>query len=720
MIKLIEAALPTAEVNIHTLSEKKLAPGHPANLHLWWGRSPIGSARTALAASLIDAPESVDALKSLLTRAVNGELPEFGEKPTVFDPFCGYGGIPLAAQELGLPAIASDLNPAAVLLTKAAAEIPAMFANRRPVHPGALDGQYRGTEGLAADAAYYGRLLREKAWEKLKGLYPNEPDGTPSAWIWVRTVKCPNPACGCVMPLAGSYLLYSVGKTDVWAEPVPREGGVEFVIREGQCPEEAKSGRLAPQGAVFRCPCCGSLTTDEYVRQAGQRREIGSQMMAVVLERENGTAYLAPSDAQLRAAAVPIPEDIPPGEMPAHTQHFTPAGYGFTNYTDLFTPRQLTLLTTLCDLLPEIQYKAASDALAAGMSESGGPLASGGTGAFAYGQAVGVCLALAVDRLTDTNSACCTWREKRRSYRSTFGRQVIPMAWTFAEGNPFFGTTRNFDFIVKSVAESIRKLSCGSEVRVSQQDARTAAFPKNVLVCTELPYYKKIAYAQLSDFFYIWLRKSLKPVYPELFNPMVTNKDELSTCCQDAQAYEAQMREVLVRLAQCADGNYPQLFFFEFHKADEAALANESAAAPTPWETLIGSMLHAGYEVTAVWPMRSAAASESADGIRVLIVTRVRERSEQTTRRNFAAELKKEFPAVFERMLCAGVDASDEKIVGIGAGLSLFTRYKKVLNASGTEMDIHDALTLIYRETIGFLTQREAAGEPDAADSEEV
>ena len=293
------------------------------------------------------------------------------------------------------------------------------------------------------------------------------------------------------------------------------------------------------------------------------------------------------------------------------------------------------------------------------------------------------------------------------------------MAWTYAEGNPFFGSTRNFAFVVKSVSESVRKLSCGSEVCVSQQDARMAVFPQNCIVCTELPYYKKIAYAQLSDYFYIWLRKSLKAVYPELFNPMVTSKDELSTCNQDARAYEAQMQDVLDRLAKCADRDYPQLFFFEFHKGDELALANGNNGTASPFETLIGSMLHAGYEITAVWPMRSAAASEKADGTRVLIAARVHDKTEQTTRRGFAAALKREFPMVFERMLCAGVDVSDEKIVGIGAGLSLFTRYKKVLNASGSGMKIHDALELIYQEILGYLREKNADSEADTVQLEE-
>ena len=295
MKKLIEAALPLTEINAKTLREKKLAPGHPAHLHLWWGRSPISSVQSALAASLIDAPESDEELKSRLARVQSGEVPEFGKKPTILDPFCGFGGVALAAQSLGLPAVASDLNSVAVMLTKAATEIPAKFANVSPVNHSALRKQYFGTEGLAEDVAYYGNLLREKAWEKLKDIYPNEQEGTPSAWIWARTVKCPNPACGCTMPLASSFILCSKGTNEIWAEPVLQDGAVHFELQHGCCPKEKMSNKVGSQGAVFRCPACGSLTTDAYVKQMGSSHKLGAQMMAISLETEDGIKYIAPS-----------------------------------------------------------------------------------------------------------------------------------------------------------------------------------------------------------------------------------------------------------------------------------------------------------------------------------------------------------------------------------------------------------------------------------------
>ena len=728
MKKLIEVALPLTEINAKTFREKNLAPGHPANLHLWWGRSPISSVQSALAASIMDAPESDEELLERLDRVQSGTYTEFGKKPTIFDPFCGFGGVPLAAQSLGLPVIAGDLNPVAVMLTKAVTEIPARFYGCHPVNRTSIQKNYSGTEGLAEDVAYYGNWMREKAYEKLKSIYPTEPEGNPSAWIWVRTVKCPNPACGCQMPLASSYILCSKGNEDIWAEPVAQNGSIRFELKTGSCPKEHKSNKIGSHGAVFRCPVCGSLTTDAYVKQMGQAHRIDAQMMAIVLETEGGNRYIAPNERQRFAANVPIPEDIPPGEIPNNPHWFTPPGFGFNNYADLFSPRQLTVLTTFCDLLCEVQIKAASDALAAGMSPDGGSLSQGGKGALAYGQAISVYLAFVIDKIADANSTICSWRTTGGSLRNTFGRQAIPMSWTYAEGNPFSNITGNFTTALKNVVTTIKNISCGSAAEVRQWDARTEAFSQNIMVCTEIPYYKAIGYASLSDFFYIWMRKSLKPVFPELFNPMVTNKDELSTCGQyegkDAaeckQTYEAQLRDILNRLSQCADNSYPQLLFFEYHKMDEEALAAMSDSTnPTPWETMLNSMMQAEYAVTAVWPMRSSPVSEKADGTRILIVARAGVRNGQITRRGFVANLKRDLPAVLDRLFCSGVDDFDRRIVGIGGGLSIFTKYRKVLNADGSNMSIHDALQIIYQEVIEYIAKQEADGDSENALLEE-
>ena len=712
MKKLIETALPLSSINARTISERTSASGHPANMHMWWGRSPHYSSVAALTASMVDAPEGVDELKTRLERMERGEYTEFGDKPIIFDPFSGYGGIPLAAQTLDFPVVAGDLNPVAAMLTKATTEISALFSNRRPVNPYSLIKEYRGAEGLAEDVQFYGEWLEQKAQERLRELYPNEPEGKPAAWIWARTVKCPNPACGCRMPMASSFIINGKAGREAWAEPIAEEGKIRFHLRTGKCPKEKETNKYGSYGAKFICPACGEITTDAYVKEQGLKHELGAQLMAMVIDTPNGKIYKEPNQVQESAALVPIPEDIPQGDIPDNAHWFGPPGFGITEYTDLFSPRQLTMLTTFCELLKELQDKVASDALAAGMSQEGGSLAAGGNCALAYGQAISIYLAFVIDKMADRNSTVCSWNSSGGNPRATFGRQAIPMVWNYAEGNPFSSITGNFKTSLKNVVASIAELPCGSRVDVYQGDAATVTYPENCMVCTELPYYKAIGYAHLSDFFYIWMRRSLKGVFPDLFNQMVTSKEELSTVGQFYgrdlkecnQEYEAKMLRVLEKLYQASSKEYPALLFYEFHKADAIALtATSENLEASPWEIMVTNMLKVGFEITAVWPMRSEAFSEKADGTRILIVARKAEKTEQTTRRSFINTMKRELPGKLDVLYSAGVDDCDKEIAGMGCGLSLFTRYKRIMNADGSDMNVHDALQLIYQELINYL-----------------
>lgn len=729
MEKLIEVTLPLSEINERTIHEKKGAVGHPANLHLWWGRSPIDSVQAALTAMMIDAPESTDELHERLNRILNGGYTELGSKPTLFDPFTGFGGIAIAAQRLGLPVFAGDLNPIAVLLTKAASEIPAKFAGRSPINQLSLKKSYAGSNGLAEDIAYYGEWLRQKAYERLKDFYPHEPDGIPAAWIWARTVKCPNPACGCTMPLVSSYIISSKDKEDVWAEPVLQENKVRFEVKTGKCPDDRKSNKIGSNGAVFRCPVCGCLTTDSYVKQMGMDHQIGAQMMAIVLETKNGKQYISPTEAQERAAETAIPADIPPGEIPDNLHWFSPPGFGMKSFTDLFSVRQLTALVTFSDLLVEVQNKVASDALAAGMAPTGGSLAEGGTGALAYGQAITVYLAFVIDKIADAGSTICSWRTSGGGFRNTFGRQSIPMVWTFAEGNPFSSITGNFAASLKQVVAAVKGLTNSSPVEVFQWDACEVDCPKNAVICTEIPYYKAIDYARLSDFFYIWMRKSLKSVYPELFSQMVTSKNELSTTAQYYEAdasecdriYEEKMQAMFSRWSRNASRDYPHILFFEYHKADEEVLYAEPGAVGNraPLETLISGLLQAGFSVNAIWPMRTAPVSEKADGVRVAIVVRRIDKDSQITRRGFVSALKRELPTVLDRMYSGGIDSFDQMIIGLGGGLSLFSQHKRIINANGTDMSVRDALQIIGQEVKEYIIKNTADSETSDAVPEE-
>ena len=417
MKKTIESTLPLKGIQSADAGERAGSAGHPANMHIWWGRTPIASTALILKAALLD-----DDPASEVPIAERLREPVQVKGVTVFDPFAGFGGIPLAAQQLGLRSVSGDLNPVAVMLNKAATEIPERFAGMGPVHDHADLAGGSGAAGLADDVLFYGKRLMKKARERLAPLYPPQNGQDVRTWLWTRTVRCPNPACGCEIPLASSFVLCSKAGEEVWAEPCYEGKTLRFRIRSGPCPEGKRTGKFPGQGARFRCPACGTITEDAYVKERGRAHQIGSALMAVLTE-ENGSRIFREADPeQIRAAALPAPEAVPIGTIPQNAHWFSPPGFGFTDYADLFTHRQMTMLLCFSDLLKEAQDKAASDALAAGLCPSGGQLSQGGSGALAYGQAIGIYLALLVDMLADHNSTVCSWDPGSFRIRNTFRR----------------------------------------------------------------------------------------------------------------------------------------------------------------------------------------------------------------------------------------------------------------------------------------------------------
>ena len=743
MNKIIETALPLTEINDPTIREKAGKVGHPANLHMWWGRSPEASSLAALSAAVMDYSEETSSEDiTLLEKVTSGDkdslkmmrsrLKGRGALPIVWDAFAGFGGIPIAAGKLGLKASANDLNPVAVMLTRAAVDIPARFASLRPVHPGPAGRVvYSGAEGLAEDVRFYGDWLEDQALKRLAGTYPQTAGGEiPFAWLWVRTVKCPNPACSCRIPLGSSYVLSRSKTSQHWAEPVAKDSKICFEIHDGCCPADKESNKIGNNGAKFCCPVCGEITTDEYIKKMGAAHELGRERMAFVTNAGGVKSFHVPDEIQKTTADVKMPEDIPSGAIPANAHWFSPPGFGLTEYADLFTPRQMLMLSTFSDLVREAQDMAASAALAAGMNESGGSLETGGNGALAYGQAVGIYLAFVVDKMADYNSSMCSWRTSSGNIRSTFGRQAIPMVWTFAEGNPFSSVSGNFKAMLKSVVESVERLGFGVPASVTQDNAMTMEHPKNVMVCTELPYYRDIGYADLSDFFYIWLRRSLKETYPQMFIPMVTSKEELSTTSiyygtskEDAEEkYRADMRIVCEKLYQCSREDYPALLFYSFRKNDLESMQNGGAGKDeSAWEFMLEILFSVGFTVTAVWPVRSEPVSEKADSTRVLIVARKgTDRKSQIMRRGFINTLKRELPEKIQTIMSGHVSPEDERLSFMGQGLGIFSQYQTVLNADGSAMCVHDALQVIYQECMSDMTQsKEIAPDGNGAKKED-
>lgn len=765
--KLIEVALPLEAINAEAAREKSIRHWHPSTLHLWWARRPLAAARAVIWSSLVDDPsahpelypteEAQNAerqrLFGILEKLVkweNSNDPEVlaaakaeilrstnNNPPALLDPFAGGGAIPLEAQRLGLEAHAHDLNPVAVMINKAMIEIPPRFAGQAPVNPDSrtrLDGAtgWQGAQGLAADVQYYGEWMKREAFRRIGHLYPKVKvphelgggEATVIAWIWARTVKCPNPACGCEMPLASTFVLSKKKGKEAWVKPITEGTSVHFEVQYGKCPKEYESFKVG-RSAVFKCPCCGEITTDAYVKQHGKGHEMGSHLMAVVGEGKHGRIYLSPDVEQTIAADVPAPESYPSGAMPENPRWFSPPAFGMTDYSDLFTNRQLTALTTFSSLVAEAQAKAEADAVAAGVVNDHIALSAGGSGARAYGEAVGIYLALIVDRLADRGSSICSWDSGYVKIRNTFGRQAIPMTWDYAEGNPFSNSTGSISSMIEWVAKCLIEFPAHGASEVSQFDAQSDCGLRNIMVSSDPPYYDNIGYADLSDFFYVWMRQSLKDTYPKLFRTMLVPKAEELVATpyrfegsteKARDFFEDGMLHTCQQIYQYAREDILVTIYYAYKQSDTD---EDSKTASTGWETMLSAIIRAGFAITGTWPMRTEMANRSiASGTNALassIVLVCRKRpadAPQTTRRGFIAELKRELHPALQKLQRSNIAPVDLAQSAIGPGMGVYSRYGRVLEADGSAMTVRSALQIINQELDVYFNEQD--GELDA------
>lgn len=751
--KLIEVALPLEKINAESAREKSIRHGHPSTLHLWWARRPLAAARAVIWSSLVDDPSShpelfpteeeqnrerqrlfkiledlvvwensnnkdvLDAAKAEILKSTNND------PPALLDPFAGGGAIPLEAQRLGLEAHAHDLNPVAVMINKAMIEISPKFADMPPVNPNAQVSAMRGAwpraTGLAEDVRYYGEWMKQEAYKRIGHLYPKVKvpqeqgggEATVIAWIWARTVKCPNPACGCDMPLASSFVLSKKKGKEAWVKPIPENAKVRFEVQSGKCPQEYESFKTG-RGATFKCPCCGEITKDEYIKAEGKAHRIGSQLMAIVAEGKNSRIYLTPNEEHLLTACVEKPESAPSALLPENPRWFSPPAFGMNQYDGLFTPRQLTALTTLSELVAEAQAKAEADAVNAGMPNDHLPLSEGGTGAHAYGEAVGVYLAFVIDKMTDYHSSICSWHNSRELIRNTFGRQAIPMTWDYAEANPFSKSTGSISSMLEWVIKCLGEFPTGIEAEVSQYDAQSDCGLRNIMVSTDPPYYDNIGYADLSDFFYVWMRQSLKDTYPKLFSTMMVPKaEELiatpyrhnGSTAEAKTFFEDGMLATCKQIYKYAREDVPVTIYYAYKQSDTDTDTNTTASSG--WETMLSAIINAGFAITGTWPMRTEMANRSiASGTNALassIVLVCRKRPEdapQTTRRNLIATLRKELRPALRELQNSNIAPVDLAQSAIGPGMGVFSRYRRVLEADGTPMSVRSALQVINEE----------------------
>ena len=758
--KLIEVDLPLDDINRQAAREKSIIHGHPSTLHMWWARRPLAACRAVIFASMVADPsacpdefpteeeqraererlhdiirqlvkwentdESKPAVKALLAEARYeiacsvarsrgetaptdpAEVLDYLRDQTlpIYDPFAGAGSIPLEAQRLGLKAVASDLNPVAVLLNKALIEIPPKFCNRPPVNPeadpiGITVGKgkkqqrlpWRGTSGLADDIRYYGAWMREEAFKRIGHLYPKAKlsdgsDATVIAWLWARTIPCPNPACGVQMPLLKTFQISKKKNNEHWIKPIIDHAAkrVSFVVQK-------HGGGVLEGGTVNRngamCIACNNAVPLSYVREQAKVGNMSEQMIAIVAEADGSRGYASPTDEHIQAATSAEPAWKPIGNLPVRALGFRVQRYGFTHWHQLFTERQLIALSTFSNLLVAVR----SQITQAGADND-------------YADAVCTYLALAIGRAADMCSSFDRWHTSGEKVTGVFGRQAIPMIWDFAESNPFSDSTGNWMAHIKWIAKVVDRLPANvNSGAVHQADASTTIHAQGgPVIVTDPPYYDNIGYADLSDFFYVWLRALLRDVYPDLFAGILAPKEEEMIANRfrfenPRQRFEDLLNKTLKLIRERCSPEFPASIFYAYKQQEE----EREGRASTGWETMLRAIISAGFQIVGTWPMRTEgsvrlnALAANALASSVVLVCRPRpDDSPTATRSQFFNALGKELPAALDQLTRKGhIAPTDLAQAAIGPGMQIYSRYSRVETISGELVSVRDALIAI-------------------------
>ena len=681
------------------------------------------------------------------------ELFDKEKLPAFHDPFAGGGALPLEAQRLGLESYASDLNPVAVLINKAMIEIPPKFADKLPVNSASrmekalIAREWKGAQGLAEDVRYYGQWMRDEAEKRIGHLYPKvevtdemvrvRPDLkkylgrklTVIAWLWTRTVKSPNPAFATVnVPLASTFMLSTKAGKEAYVEPVIENGSFRFTVNVGK-PKDAEGAKRGTKsgssGSSFLCLMSGTPMPFEYLRQEAKAGRMGVELMTIVAEGDRGRVYLAPTPEMAAIALSANTNDAPETDLPAKALGFRVQEYGMTKWRDLFTPRQLVALTTLSDLVQEARERVHRDFVQSVGHEDAKHLRDGGIGATAYAEAVSTYLAFAVDRCADFSNTCTRWVPGNQKVMNLFGKQAIAMTWDFPEAAILHETVGGFVPAAAFIAECIGKLSSVGAGTAVQQDAMSSAIASGKVVSSDPPYYDNIGYADLSDFFYVWLRRSLKPVFPELFATVAVPKAEelVATPFRHGNKEKAEsfflngMTQAMHRIAEQAHPSFPVTIYYAFKQAESDG---SEGTTNTGWDTFLAAVIEAGFAITGTWPMRSEQEHRmvglGTNALASSIVLVCRQRSADApiaTRREFVTALKAELPQALSHLQAGNIAPVDLAQAAIGPGMAVYTRYVKVLDAEGKLLPVRAALALINQTLDEALAEQEGDFDAD-------
>jgi putative DNA methylase len=681
------------------------------------------------------------------------ELFDRHKLPAFHDPFAGGGTLPLEAQRLGLESYASDLNPVAVLINKAMIEIPPQFAGRPPINPewqrtSAEEKtlrQWKGTQGLAEDVRYYGKWMRAEAEKRIGHLYPKieitaettktRPDLNPYlgkkltviAWLWARTVKSPNPAFSEVdVPLASTFILSTKPGKETYIEPVIESGGYRFVVRVGKPKDKdvAENGTKLSRGANFRCIMSDAPMAGDYIKSEGRAGRIDARLMAIVAEGDKGRIYLSPTQEHESIARTAKSSWKPETSQPDDPRNFWTVQYGLATFGDLFTTRQLVSLNSFSDLVAEARIKIRQDAIAAGYPSEASP-EIGSDDSVAHANAISTYLALGLSRLSDAQNALCQWGPGADQTQHLFRRQAIPMVWDFAESSVFSGAAGDLVTSIGSlcrVLELLGNQSCGHSMQV---DAQNQQISENKVVSTDPPYYDNIGYADLSDFFYVWLRRALRPFIPELFDTLEVPKTQELVATpyrhngkENAEAFFLHgMTKAMNQIASQAHQAFPVTIYYAFKQAESAS---DEGTSSTGWETFLDAVIRSGFGISGTLPMRTERQSRSigigtnALASSIVLVCRKRDLNAPTaTRREFVQALEAELAPALKNLQESNIAPVDLAQAAIGPGMAVYTRYAKVLDAEGNALTVKQALALINEKLDTVLAEQEGDFDAD-------
>jgi putative DNA methylase len=784
--KLIEVALPLPEINDASAYDKMPGIGaHPKGIHQWWARLPLPTARAILFASVVDDPSEhperfptekeqntertrlFDIIRSLMGKKLHDQPKVYaeahaemlkqcdGKLPTVFDPFAGGGTIPLEANRLGFESHAADLNPVAVLLNKCNLEIAPRWTGTPPINPddrktiGGTDS-WHGTHGLAADVMYYGSIVRERAIASIGHLYPKvrlpkEQGGGETnviAWIWARTVASPNPAMqGKHVPVMSTFWLSSKSGKQYWLEPVldPKiPCGWRFTVQTGTAGKEQtaknKLGTRLGKAQDFFCLLSKEPISRDYIQAQGKDQRLRETLVAIVAERKSGKLYLeaTPDHAGTAAAVAEAPaielarSTFLAGSLPdrASITGGVCSAYGLNTWGQLFTDRQLSSLIGYSDQIKLVRADAERDAVEAGLKK---------VDAVAYAHAVVTFLSLNLSRCADLNNSLCTWNGSDQVLRNLFKRQAIPMVWDFAEANIMGDVVGGWSTCLERTCKCIHTMANNRTGVAHQADAAVGADGlSNLLVSTDPPYYDNIGYATLSDFFYVWLRRTIGELYPEHFGTVFVPKMPELTASpgrfggdrhKAKEHFESGFRKAFTSLRSKMDHRFPLTVYYAFKQSDEEAGSDvEEADGDSPviidlttgWETLLEALISSGFQITGTWPVRASqkwrmvAMGSNALASYIVLACRVRSADAAVaTRKDFMSVLRKELPPALKNLQQGNIAPVDFAQAAIGPGMAVFSRYAKVIESTGSPMAVRAALSIINQVLDEVLAEQE-------------